>query len=80
MAFPTHISADLKAYLAEFVAPEADVLVFTSPTGMPLRHNNFRRRVWISALAEAGLTELHFHDYADLRGMPASTRRRCSEG
>jgi integrase len=44
------------------VAHEADALVFTSPTGMPLRHNNFRRRIWLPTLAEAGLTELHFHD------------------
>jgi integrase len=36
--------------------------VFTSPTGTPLRHNNCRRRVWLPALAEAGLNELHFHD------------------
>jgi hypothetical protein len=24
-----------------------DGLVFTSPTGEPLRHSNFRRRVWL---------------------------------
>jgi integrase len=62
VTFPAHIRADLKTHLAHFVAPEADALVFTSPTGAPLRHNNSRRRVWIPALAEAGLTELHFHD------------------
>ena len=52
----------MKTHLADFGAPEADALVFTSPTGMPLRHNNFRRRVWLPALAEAALTDLHFHD------------------
>jgi integrase len=62
VVFPGHIGADLKTHLADFVAPEADALVFTSPTGTPLRHNNFRRRVWLPALAEAGLNELHFHD------------------
>jgi integrase len=62
VAFPAHITADLKSHLADFVAQEADALVFTSPTGAPLRHGNFRRRVWVPALAEAGLTELHFHD------------------
>jgi integrase len=62
VAFPAHIRTELKAHLADFVAPEADALVFTSPTGRPLRHNNLRRRVWLPALAEAGLTELHFHD------------------
>jgi integrase len=62
VAFPDHITADLKSHLADFVAPEAIALVFTSPTGATLRHSNFRRRVWLPALAEAGLTELHFHD------------------
>ena len=62
VAIPAHITADLKAHLAAFVAPGADALIFTSPTGAPLRHSNFRRRVWVPALAEAGLTELHFHD------------------
>jgi len=62
VAFPAHIRTDLKTHPADFVTPEAHALVFTSPTGRPLRHNNFRRRVWLPALAEAGLTDLHFHD------------------
>jgi integrase len=33
-----------------------------SPTGMPLRHGNFRRRVWLAALESAGLPAIHFHD------------------
>jgi integrase len=36
--------------------------VFTSPTGMPLHHSNFRRRVWLPALKAAGLPAIHFHD------------------
>ena len=36
-------------------------LVFTSPDGGPLRAANFRRRVWIPAVAEAGLDGLTFH-------------------
>lgn len=62
VVFPAHIAAHLKSHLAGFVAPEADALVFTSPTGAPLRHSNFRRRAWLPALTVAGLTELHFHD------------------
>jgi len=34
----------------------------TSPTGAPLRHGNFRRRVWLPALARAGVSGIHFHD------------------
>jgi integrase len=36
--------------------------VFTSPTGVPLRDGNFRRRVWDPALTKAGLSDTHFHD------------------
>jgi Phage integrase family len=29
---------------------------------MPLRHDNFHRRVWLPALAKTDLTGVHFHD------------------
>ena len=29
---------------------------------MLLRHSNFRKRVWLPALAASGLTGVHFHD------------------
>jgi integrase len=41
---------------------EDDSLLFTSPGGSPPRHSNFRRRVWLPALADSGLADLHFHD------------------
>jgi integrase len=72
--------ADLKTHLADFVAPEADALVFTSPTGTPLRHNNFRRRVWLPALAEAGLNELHFHDLRHTGKRPHGGHRHYPAG
>jgi integrase len=53
---------DLTWHLARFTGPEPDSLVFTSPTGSPLRHSNFRRRTWLKAVVDAGLTNLHFHD------------------
>src|SRR5262249_60992809 len=53
VAFPAHITAALKFHLADFVAPEADALVFTSPTGATLRHGSFRPRVWLPPLAGA---------------------------
>jgi integrase len=37
-------------------------LIFTGPTGLPLRHNNFNRRVWLGAVTKAGLDGVHFHD------------------
>ena len=37
-------------------------LVFTSPTGGPLRYSNFRKRVWYPAVERAGLPPIGFHD------------------
>jgi integrase len=62
VAFPDFIVPDLTSHLAEFTAPEADALVFTSPTGTPLRPSNFRRRVWAKAIQAAGFPIIHFHD------------------
>ena len=45
-----------------FTAPGDDALVFTSPTGSPLRHSNFRRRIWLPALGRSGLAGTHFDD------------------
>jgi len=49
-------------HLATFTGAKDDALVFTSPTGSPMRHSNFSRRVWLPALAAAGLPATHFHD------------------
>ena len=62
VAFPDLISADLARHLAVFTAPGDDALVLTGPTGSPLRHSNFRRRIWLPALGRSGLAGTHFHD------------------
>lgn len=59
---PDLIVPDLRTHFAEYARPGVDGLIFTSPTGSPLRHSNFRRRVWLPALAEAGVPAIHFHD------------------
>ena len=59
---PEVIIAVIQWHLTCFAQPCAEGLVFTSPEGGPLRHTNFRRRVWLVALKTAGLGELHFHD------------------
>lgn len=41
---------------------DADSPLFTSPTGKPLHHSNFRKRVFAPACAAAGLYEVTFHD------------------
>lgn len=35
---------------------------FTSPGGTALSNTNFRRRVWLPALAAVGLSGIHIHD------------------
>ena len=62
IVFPDLIVPDLAWHLARFAGPEDDSLLFTSPSGSPLRNSNFRRRVWLPALAVAGLADIHFHD------------------
>lgn len=37
-------------------------LVFTTPTGDPIRKSNFGRRIWQPAVTKVGLDGLRFHD------------------
>jgi integrase len=62
VVFPDLIRDDLAWHLARFTSADDDTLVFTSPTGSPLLHGNFRRRDWLPTLASTGLTGVHFHD------------------
>ena len=59
---PDVIVTELRWHLSCFTAKEHDVLVFTSPTGAPLRHGNFRRRDWLKAVEAVSVAEIHFHD------------------
>ncbi len=59
---PLMLLPDVRGHLASYVAPGPDALVFASPAGTPLRHSNFRSRVWLPALTATGLTGIHFHD------------------
>jgi integrase len=61
VAIPPMILPDVLSHLDTFTPPGTGVLLFTSPEGKPLRHTNFRRRVWLPALAASGL-DVHFHD------------------
>ncbi len=59
---PDLIVPSLRSHLDTFTGHDDDASVFTSPTGLPLRHGNFRRRVWVPALKAARLPMIHFHD------------------
>jgi integrase len=62
VAIPRVIIGRLTEHLEAFVAPDSSALVFTSPGGRPLRHEHFRRRIWLKAVAAANVGEIHFHD------------------
>ena len=62
VAVPAVIKPELVHHLETLTGDEPDALVFTSPTGAPLRHGNFRRRVWLPALEATVLTGTHLHD------------------
>ena len=68
---PQFLVERLATHLARSV-PHVDGFVFTSPrrlpednasgVGRPLRHSNFRKRVWMPATAATGLDGLRLHD------------------
>src|SRR5262249_4192012 len=71
--------ADNQKHLEKYTRPEPDALVFTTPTGTPLRHNNFRRRQCVPAIAAASLTGIHFHDLRHTgNALTAGTERRSA--
>lgn len=58
--FPELILPDLREHLHWVPFPGS--LVFSTSTGTPISHSNFRQRVWLPALAVVGLDGVHFHD------------------
>lgn len=62
VTLPASLADELGEHLERYVADRPDALVFTSPTGMPLRHPNFMRRVWAPAVLAAGLDGMTPHD------------------
>jgi integrase len=62
VSLPSVIAPDLDQHLDLYAQDGDDGLIFTSPTGTPLRHSNFYRRVWLPTLRKAGMAGVHFHD------------------
>lgn len=54
---PRFLRDALEAHLAANVARHPDALVFTASNGAPLRHSNFIRGVWCTALRRSDLPE-----------------------
>jgi integrase len=60
VVFASLIAPDLRKHL-DALSSDAP-LAFTSPEGTALSNTNFRRRIWLPALAAVGLSEIHLHD------------------
>jgi integrase len=56
------IMAEIEQHLAEYVAPAAEALIFTSASGNPLYRGTFWPSVWKPAVQRAGLAGLRIHD------------------
>ena len=54
------IVPDLRKHLGSL--PSGAQLVFTSAEGTALSNTNFRRRIWVAALAAVGLEDIHIRD------------------
>lgn len=80
---PEFTVPDLTLHLDQFTAPGHGTLVFTGPTGLPLRNGNFRLGVWAPALTAAGLPDIDFHDLRhtgnDLTGEAGASLRELME-
>lgn len=57
VGFPDLIESVVRWHLSCFAQPGDGSLIFTGPAGTPLRRGNFRRRVWLGALARAGFLQ-----------------------
>lgn len=62
VALPGFIVDEVVAHVGRFSDPGPEGLVFVMPEGGPLRRQNFRQRVWLAALRQAGVGHLRFHD------------------
>jgi integrase len=54
VSLPGFLRERLAHHLVTWVRPDAEALVFTTPEEAPLRHSNFRYRVWLPSLERAG--------------------------
>ena len=61
VAFPASLAESLATHLAVYAESGRTGLVFTGARGGQLRRNNFRR-LWLRALKDTGLGDVHFHD------------------
>ena len=64
LSMPDPLARMVAAHMgrAGLTAAFPDALLFTNDSGGPLDYTNFRRRIWIPAVTQAGLKDIGFHD------------------
>ena len=62
IAIPPFVANAIGIHIGRFTDGDPDSLVFTTDAGTPLRSSNFRRNVWLPAIAEIGQDGLRPHD------------------
>lgn len=62
IAIPPFVAEALGGHIARFADGDPNGLVFTTDAGTPLRSANFRRKVWLRAVAEISQDGLRPHD------------------
>lgn len=72
VVIPQAITPIISHHMHTYVTAGPDSLVFTSAAGQPLRHANFRARIWLPALRAADLSMIHFHDLRHTGNMLAA--------
>lgn len=60
LSIPRFLSETMISHIKVF--PDPSDLIFTSPTGSPLRRSNFRRRFWLPAVGKSVGFPCTFHD------------------
>jgi integrase len=78
VSLPKLLVAELRPHVLEYAQSGANGYIFVGPTGLPLERSNFRARVWVPAIGLVGLSDVRFHDYADIRVMPTFRKSFCS--
>jgi integrase len=62
VALPRLVADELEAHIRDLPDQSAEALVFPAPEGGYLHLENFRRRVWLPAVEQAGVAPLRLHD------------------
>lgn len=72
VSLPMQLVAELRPHLLQYAQMGASGYVFVGSTGVPLERSNFRRRIWVPATEQTGLSGLRFHDLRHTAGTLAA--------